>query len=101
MSDAITQAHACGLFRAKLTYLAHQRSEREFMVDGPDGPEFAWVDHEADRMLVLVNEIREKHGLPPAALEEVRRIERSASGHSDYADKYALRCAFLALGEEG
>lgn len=101
MADVITQAQTRDLFRAKLSFLVHQRSEREQFVDGPDGSEFAWVGHEADRMLVLVNEIREKRGLPAATLEQVRRIERSASGHSDYADKYALRCAFLALGEEG
>lgn len=100
MVDGITQMQTRDLFRAKLAFLYHVRSEREQLVDGPDGPEFAWVGHEAGRMLALVNEIREKRGLPPADLEAVRRIEQSASGHSDYADKYALRCAFLALGEE-
>ncbi|MEV6036008.1 hypothetical protein AB0L65_32975 [Nonomuraea sp. NPDC052116] len=101
MADLITQAQTRDLFRAKLAYLAHRRSEREQIVEGPDGPEFAWVGYEAGRMLALVNELRAKNGLAPVTLEQVLRIEQSASGHSDYADKYALRCAFLALGEEG
>ncbi|MGW4406544.1 hypothetical protein ACWEJ6_21120 [Nonomuraea sp. NPDC004702] len=51
-------------------------------------------------MLDLTNLIRLGTGLPPATIDQIRRIEQSACGHSDYADKYALRCAFLALGEE-
>jgi hypothetical protein len=100
MADVITRAQTRDLFLAKLRFAAHQLHEREEIVDGPYGPECGWVAYEAERMLALVNEIREKRGLNPATLERVREIEQSASGHSDYADKYALRCAFLALGEE-
>lgn len=101
MADVITRAQTRDLFLAKLAFSAHQRHKREQIVDGPYGAEFAWVGYEAKRMLNLVNEIRASRGLDPATLEQVRRIEQSACGHSDYADKYALRCAFLALGEEG
>lgn len=100
MADAITLTQTRDQFLAVLLVAAHRRSERQHTVDGPHGPEAAWVGHEAERMLALVNELRAKNGLPAATLEQVRRIEQSASGHVDYADKYALRCAFLALGED-
>jgi uncharacterized protein YkwD len=101
MADIITRAQTRDLFLAKLRFATHQRHKRSEIVEGPYGPERGWVAYEAERMLALVNEIREKRGLEPATLEQVRRIEQSAAGHSDYPDKYALRCAFLALGEEG
>lgn len=89
-------------FLTRLSEASRQRPDRPGIVPGPYGYEAAWVAYEAERMLALVNEIRaENVGLPPASLDQVRRIEASASGHVDYADKYALRCAFLALGEEG
>jgi hypothetical protein len=71
------------------------------MVPGPYGDEAAWVGYEAQQMLALVNDLRAEKGLDPATIEQIRRIEQSACGHSDYPEKYALRCAFLALGEEG
>lgn len=89
-------------FLARLAEAAKHRSEREDVEPGPYGlGEPAWVGYEAEQMLALVNELRAEEGLPAATLDQVRRIEQSACGHSDYADKYALRCAFLALGEEG
>lgn len=79
---------------------AKQRYRRQERVPGPYGEESAWVGWEAEQMLDLTNLIRLGTGLPPATIDQIRRIEQSACGHSDYADKYALRCAFLALGEE-
>ncbi|MGA4989914.1 hypothetical protein [Nonomuraea bangladeshensis] len=88
-------------FLARLLESAKERDKREPLVPGMYGDEPAWVGYEARRMLLLVNELRAENDLPPATLEQVRRIEQSACGHVDYADKYALRCACLALGEEG
>lgn len=88
-------------FLARLREASQHRDERWDEVPGLYGPEPGWVIYEAEQMLALVNELRAEEGLAPAALEQVLRIERSAAGHSDYPDKYALRCAFLALGEEG
>ncbi|MED7932040.1 hypothetical protein SMD20_48030 [Nonomuraea sp. LP-02] len=50
-------------------------------------------------MLALVKRLRAASGRQPAMLEQVLRIEESAHG-SDYAANYALRCAFLAQGED-
>jgi hypothetical protein len=88
-------------FLARLREASKRRDERWDEVPGLYGPEPGWVIYEAEQMLALVNELRAENGLDPATLEQVLRIEQSASGHSDYPDKYALRCAFLALGEEG
>jgi len=69
-------------------------------VHSPVGNVPAFVVFKAEKMLAIVNELRTEKGLSAATLEQVLQVERSASGHSDYPDKYALRCAFLALGEE-
>lgn len=82
-----------------LLRITQQRHEREDLVAAPDGgQELAWVAWEAEQMHALVNEIRAGHGLEPVGIDLIREIEASASGHSDYAAKYALRSAFLALG---
>lgn len=87
-------------FLARLREASKSRDERWDEVPGLYGPEPGWVVYEAEQMLALVNELRAENGLPPASLEQVLRVEQSARGHSDYPDKYALRCTFLALGEE-
>ncbi len=86
-------------FLACLKTASESRDERWEMVDGPYGSEAAWVGYEAEQMLTLINEIRAEHRQAPADIGQVRRIEQSACGHVDYPEKYALRCAFLALGE--
>lgn len=75
------------------------RTQREDRAAGLYGMVPGWVIDEAGQMLALVNRSRAEAGRQPAALEQVLRIEESAHG-SDYAAKYALRCAFLALGED-
>lgn len=87
-------------FLAQLKTASAERDRREDLVPCLFGPQPGWVVYEAEQMLALVNEIRAEEGHSPATLEQVLRIEQSACGHVDYADKYALRCAFLALGEE-
>lgn len=87
-------------FLARFRDASQHRDGRWDEVPGLYGPEPGWVVYEAEQMLALVNELRAEEDLAPATLEQVLRIEQGACGHSDYADKYALRCAFLALGEE-
>lgn len=87
-------------FGTRLREASMHRELRWDPVPGLWGQVPGWVIYEAEQMLALVNELRAEHGLAPATLEQVLRVERSASGHSDYPDKYALRCAFLSLGEE-
>ncbi|MEU6718268.1 hypothetical protein ABZ897_42950 [Nonomuraea sp. NPDC046802] len=86
-------------FLAVLEAAAPQRAQREDRAAGLYGMVPGWVIDEAGRMLTLVNRLRAESGRQPAALEHELRIEESAHG-SDYTAKYALRCAFLALGED-
>lgn len=88
------------VFLARLKAVSAVRGQREQLVPGPYGSQPGWVTYEAEQMLALVNDFRNEAGLAPVTLERVLHIEQSASGHVDYAEKYALRCAFLALGEE-
>ncbi|HEY9369933.1 hypothetical protein [Streptomyces sp.] len=87
-------------FGTRLREASMHRELRWDPVPGLWGQVPGWVVYEAEQMLALVNELRAENGLSAATLEQVLRIEQSACGHSDYPDKYALRCAFLALGEE-
>lgn len=81
---------------ATLQDAATERAKRQDLTNGEPG----WVSFEREAMLDEVNAYRSAAGLTPADVETVARIERSAAGHVDYADKYALRCAFLALDLE-
>ncbi|MCF6476939.1 hypothetical protein FAF44_52835 [Nonomuraea sp. MG754425] len=94
--DKMTMTHEA--FLERLRRMAQHRHERWDTVPGLYGPEPGWVLDEAEQMLAYVNELGSQNGLPAATVQEVLRIESSAAGHCDYLDKYALRCAFLALG---
>lgn len=62
--------------------------------------ELAWVIYERKCMFDAVNEYRmalKKNPIDVATL--VNKAENQAMGHSDYAHKFALYCAFLV--EEG
>lgn len=84
-----------------LAEIATERDTRQFTVRGPEGkPELGWVTYERNVMRDAVNAERASAGLPPAGLAEILRIERSAIGHCDYVDKFALGCAFLVEGEQ-
>ncbi|EPD84161.1 hypothetical protein HMPREF1529_02201 [Microbacterium sp. oral taxon 186 str. F0373] len=48
-------------------------------------------------MLAEVNDIRRSTGADPVTAEQIKNAERPAIGHSDYATKFALYCAELAL----
>jgi len=97
VADLATRLATRDRFLDCLRDASQHRDERWDTVDNGHGPEPAWVGYEASQMLDLVNRIRGERGRPPASIEQVRRIESSAAGHVDYAEKYALRCAFLAL----
>lgn len=87
--------------RAALCAAAEERPARWDRVTLPDGNTVpAWVTDEAKQMAAIVNEHRTRRGLDPVSLEHILRVEASAAGHADYAHKYALRCAQLALGED-
>ncbi|KOX10169.1 hypothetical protein [Nocardiopsis sp. NRRL B-16309] len=57
-----------------------------------------WIEYERDQMTAAVNHARFTRGLQAATADDIRTIEDTAVGHSDYAAKLALRCAELALG---
>lgn len=84
---------------ALLIATANRRHLNDELVDGPDGPECAWVAVERRAMLAAVNVNRAEFGLPPVDEATVARLERQACGHCDYTAKYALYCAELAVGE--
>lgn len=55
----------------------------------------AWVLHERAVMRDTVNRLRAERGLEPASPDDLRRAEGMATGHSDYASKFAIYCADL------
>lgn len=57
--------------------------------------ELEWVRHERQVMLDAVNALRARDGRGPVGFEEVVAKERSALGHSDYAQTFAIGCADL------
>lgn len=62
--------------------------------------ELAWIVHERTTMFNAVNGLRRERGLDPVSLDEVKRAESLASGHSDYTRKFALGCAELVDRDE-
>mgnify|MGYP000665061324 CR=1 FL=1 len=72
--------------------LAREHAKREAY------PGLAWIDAEQAAMLHAVNLERARRRLPHATLAELQRREQLAVGHVDYATKFALYCAELALG---
>jgi hypothetical protein len=57
-----------------------------------------WIDKEHEAMLNEVNRHLTERGRPVIALEELRKAEQLALGHSDYSSKFALYCAEIILG---
>lgn len=83
---------------------AKERKGRQDFVQDPLETRFthtvpAYVLFERDRMLAAVNEERGRRGFPPVGLKAIDRVEQLACGHVDYATKYPLYCAEIALGE--
>ncbi|WP_341719883.1 hypothetical protein QQG74_09355 [Micromonospora sp. FIMYZ51] len=85
----------------RLLYAAtYQRDSRWDVVDTRDGPETGWVVYERQVMHTAVNEIRANNGLPPVDMEVIEQADNGAAGRSDWMDRFVLRCAALAVGEE-
>lgn len=76
------------------------RDQRRHFVTGLDGtPELGWVQFERDLMHEMTNRYRADAGLADVPIEEIAAVEQLAAGHSDYALKFALYCAEIAVGE--
>lgn len=83
-----------------LVVASTMRGQRPGFVDGPDGyPECEWVAFERSLMHELTNKFRAETGLEPVDGDRIMWAERQASGHVDYATKFALYCAEIAVGE--
>lgn len=80
---------------AALLEEADLRSSRNGFDD--ESRELEWVVAERQRMLAEVNDIRRAAGAEPVTVEQIENAERPAIGHVDYATKFALYCAELAL----
>lgn len=76
-----------------------ERSKRNAQEKLGDETQPGWVFFEREAMCTEVNRQRSARGLKPVSLLEVLRAERMAVGHSDYASKFCLYCADLAVGE--
>ena len=91
------------LFRSALdqlkTAFARAAEERDLRPDfDPVTQELGWVLFEREVMTATTNRIRAERGLSAVEPEAVLRAEWGASGHIDYASKYALGCAELTIG---
>lgn len=91
--------------KSMLKILSSAQDERDSLnrfvddpVEGRENPE--WVIHERQAMLTAINRKRQLRQLPEIDELALLRWERQASGHVDYSKKFALYCAWLALGIE-
>lgn len=82
---------------------AKERPQRNDLLPVPGGKsyerEFGWVVFERETMWAAVNKERDARGLKPVSLLVVQKVEQFATGHSDYASKFALYSAELAVGD--
>jgi hypothetical protein len=89
-------------FQGVFDAAAKERKKRQEMVPDPLEPDwkvFGWQLHEREQMHAAVNAERARRGLPPADITAIRRADGLAAGHVDYATKFPLYCAEVALGE--
>lgn len=85
-------------FSALLGRTAGERSQREDLVVMPNGDrEPGWVLHERTVMHDEVNRLRAEAGRGDRPILDILGAERAASGHIDYAAKFALGCAELVV----
>lgn len=59
-----------------------------------------WSVAEAKAVWTAGRDFAQQHGLLVPLLEDVVRVERQASGHSDYSSKWALYVIELMLASE-
>lgn len=81
---------------------AKHRKDRPKSVKDPLDPNGfvvpEWVLYERRQLLSAINLERLTRKLEPVMESQVFRVEQMACGHTDYATKYPLYCAELALG---
>lgn len=82
-------------FHHTLMNAAADRSSRQ-RFDAATG-ELEWVLHERAVLLSEVNRVRAETGGAPVEADAIEDAEQGALGHVDYATKFALYCAELAL----
>lgn len=87
----VSQSSAFERLSTRFQAAASQRNLREDF-DVATG-ELGWVTFEREEMCAEVNAIRSENGLDAVDDDRIRVVELTSSGHSDYALKFALRCA--------
>ena len=83
------------IFRKTLMEAQTHRDEKSQWIDN----ELGWIIYEREVMFNLTNKEREKRGLNPITMQNIKSCENSACGHVDYTSKFSLSCAELAVGE--
>lgn len=78
---------------------AKERDKRPDVLATPYGMECAWAAFERSVMVDEVNRYREARMLPPIDPHDVRRADSLSAGHVDWAEKFALYCAEIAMKE--
>lgn len=68
------------------------------LVPTRNGQDEKWIIDMQLAMLAETNRLRDLQGLTPVGLKDIEDVEQMALGHSDYASKFALYCAELAMG---
>jgi hypothetical protein len=86
-------------FRAVLIEATRQRDQRRAIINTAWGPEIEWTCYEREQMRQAVNTILSSRGKLAVGVDVIRRIDMSASGHVDWLDKFALRCAELVTDQ--
>lgn len=85
-----------GEFRAMIAHMGNVLGKQHALRNEYAG--IKWLDAEIDCMHAEVNRLRNSRAMTDVSRLVVVRHERAASGHTDYAHKFALYCAELALG---
>lgn len=86
------------LFLDKLDRATQERPKRSGWAPRFDGTsELEWITYERSVMLEAVNQARHAIGRAPVTVNDVMRVENTASGHCDYVRKFALYCAEMVM----
>jgi hypothetical protein len=80
----------------RFTELASERDMRQELT--ADGRGLTWQRYELDGMLTAVNAERAALHVPPVDISVIELADQVASGHCDYASKWAFYCAELVFG---
>jgi hypothetical protein len=99
MGDVDTKLALRDRLLTRFLELAKERPFRRYEVTVDGRRELAWSLFEQNGMLEEVNEIREERGFVHTTLPSIQEAERLCVGHADYAKKWALYCAEIAMKE--